>query len=346
MDDSGTDAGAHSKSGAARRLLARHFLGSGVELGPGHAPFALPLPGVQVRYVDRWRPDDNRSLFPELSDADFPEPDIVANFDTDRLLALPDSSQDFVICSHVLEHLAEPIGFLAEIHRVLRSGGVAVIFLPDRHQTFDRLRQPTSLDHLAADFEKGETRVDDDHLLEFLEMTGAPLEGLPEQHVEYLELHRKRSIHVHCWDDEEFHSVLLYTMDRLGQRWEFVDGAVSDDLGQEGGEFGFVLRRSDSNVSTDVLARRFEMSWLAWRDSRITLLRARNALEHTQLEMSKLTEQQSVLISRQAWLDRIEGAAPFRVYRVAKRVVRRLDRRIRGGAELPSLSGASHRPNH
>ena len=122
-------------------LLARYLVGDGVELGPGHSPFPIPYSGTNVRYVDRWVPDTNRELFPELGDATFPMPDIIADLDTDRLSALDDESQDFVIASHVLEHLANPLAMLGEIHRALRSGGVALVLLPDRRRTFDPQRK-------------------------------------------------------------------------------------------------------------------------------------------------------------------------------------------------------------
>src|SRR5450755_3335666 len=128
-----------------RRLLARHLIGCGVELGPGIAPFPVCEPCTTVRYIDRWHPRENQDLFPELGDATFVKPDVVADLNTDRLTALPDASQDFVICSHVLEHVAEPIGLVADVYRVLRPGGIALILLPDRHRTFDRNRAPTPL---------------------------------------------------------------------------------------------------------------------------------------------------------------------------------------------------------
>src|SRR5690349_18818244 len=83
-----------------RALMTRFISGSGVELGPGHVPMELPLTGCSVSYVDRWQPEENRELFPELEDvADFPKPDIVADLDAEGLSALRDQSQDFVIAS-------------------------------------------------------------------------------------------------------------------------------------------------------------------------------------------------------------------------------------------------------
>ena len=99
--------------------LVRRLRGDGPEIGPVHGPFPLQGRGVSVRYMDRWEPTENSNLFPDS--AVFPEPDVVANLDSDRLSAVADESADFVIASHALEHLADPVGMLAELQRVLRD---------------------------------------------------------------------------------------------------------------------------------------------------------------------------------------------------------------------------------
>jgi SAM-dependent methyltransferase len=45
--------------------------------------------------------------------------------------ALPDGAFDRVICTEVLEHTEDPAAILAEIRRVLRPGGIAVITVPN-----------------------------------------------------------------------------------------------------------------------------------------------------------------------------------------------------------------------
>jgi glycosyltransferase involved in cell wall biosynthesis len=47
-----------------------------------------------------------------------------------QALDLPANSFDFVICNHVLEHVADPSTALSEIYRVLRPGGCAVLQTP------------------------------------------------------------------------------------------------------------------------------------------------------------------------------------------------------------------------
>ncbi len=266
-----------------RRRLGRYLTGSGIEVGPGHHPFPLVVPRTSVRYVDRWNPAENEELFPEINGAEFPRPDIIANFDDDLLTALCDQAQDFVICSHVLEHLANPLVFLGEIYRVLVPGGLALILLPDRHRTFDHRRAPTPLSHLVADYEAKTTEVDQLHVEDFLLMTSpesarAWREASPAERQQMVDWHRNRSIHVHCWDEQEFCDVLLYAIEHLGQKWEFVDGLLTDEGGPDAIEFGYVLRRACRDVPTADAVGRFTEASKVWRADTESILAAGTAL--------------------------------------------------------------------
>jgi SAM-dependent methyltransferase len=211
----------------------------------------LIVPGTSVCYVDRWNPDESRALFGELPGADFIQPDVVCNLDEDLLRAFADASQDFVICSHVLEHLANPLALLGDAYRVLRPSGVMLILLPDRHHTYDRTRTPTPLGHVVADYQAGVTEVETAHIEDCLlnadqDTVRAWREASSEDRIALVNLHRQRSIHVHCWDEPEFSSLLCYAIERLGQTWELVGGVVPDVRDPSAMEFGYVLRRSDS----------------------------------------------------------------------------------------------------
>lgn len=228
-----------------RSALFNGLRGNGVELGPGSHPVEIPA-GARVQYVDRWMPDENRSLFPELpSDVEFPKPDIVANFDTDQLRMLESKSQDFVVCSHLLEHLANPIALLCDMYRVLRPGGLAVILLPDLRRTFDRNRPATPLEHLLGEYAAGIEVVDDDHIIEFLTLADAEgahpeIPDEPRAREELFERLRRRSIHVHCWTEDDFPEVLRHCIEQLGQRWTILAQLPTGD----GMEFGYLLRRA------------------------------------------------------------------------------------------------------
>lgn len=57
-----------------------------------------------------------------------PHLDLVA--DLNQLFPLPDASFDTVLCSDVLEHIAEPSPFLRETARVLKPGGTLLLMVP------------------------------------------------------------------------------------------------------------------------------------------------------------------------------------------------------------------------
>lgn len=247
----------------ARRRLGGQLRGSGVELGPGAFPFTLLDPGVEVRYVDRWDPDEAHRLFADdLPDARFTRPDVVADLNTDRLAALGDASQDFVIASHVLEHLVDPIGMMDEIHRVLRPGGLALIFLPSRLRTEDRFRPATPLAHLVDDHARRMVEVDEAHLVEFLRDRGEKVPRRDPARAAVLDRARRRSIHVHCWEPDEFAEVLGWCVAELGHGWEFVDGLLHDPPFHF--EFGFLLRRTEPAGDAAARADRLLAQWRAW----------------------------------------------------------------------------------
>jgi SAM-dependent methyltransferase len=256
-------------TGLVRSRLARYLSGDGADLGPGSHPFPVPYPGSSMLRVDRWQPDENADLYPELVDAAFPEPDVVCDLNEERLSAVGDGKLDFVVASHVLEHVADPIGLLDDMHRVLRPDGIAVVLLPDRRLTFDRRRPPTALGVLVRKHTERVTSITDADIDEFLRLAdpdgyaalqATPLEARPALY----DWHRHRSIHVHCWHEEEFVEVLEHCIRELGHTWELLDGVIAEDEGPSGLEFGYVLRKSSVTLDAATRAARFAAVWRDW----------------------------------------------------------------------------------
>jgi SAM-dependent methyltransferase len=82
-------------------------------------------------------------------------------------LPFRDNSLDYVVTSHVLEHVANPIAALAEWYRVLRPGGIIYLLVPDRRFTWDHPRPLTTVEHFLDDFERGTTPADATHIDDF-----------------------------------------------------------------------------------------------------------------------------------------------------------------------------------
>jgi SAM-dependent methyltransferase len=104
-----------------------------------------------------------------------------------HLEQIPDGTYDALLASHVLEHLANPLGALEEWQRVVRPGGHILLIVPHRDGTFDHRRPVTSLEHLREDAARATGEDDLSHLEEILQLhdlerdPGAPNREVFEQ---------------------------------------------------------------------------------------------------------------------------------------------------------------------
>lgn len=132
------------------RYQFKHYLrGDGIEIGALHEPYP-PLPHGRVTYVDKFDYDELRRTNPDVPATAIVAPTILA--DAHDLDPIEDRSVDFIIASHVFEHLHNPIRALQSWHRVLVHNGVVLLIVPDARYTFDRGRPLTTFDHLLWDF--------------------------------------------------------------------------------------------------------------------------------------------------------------------------------------------------
>lgn len=126
---------------------------------------------------------------------------IVEASNLDRIAS---ASYDFVLSSHVLEHVANPLQALAEWIRVLKEEGLLVLVVPHKDGTFDHLRPVTPLAHLIQDFELQTEEGDMTHLDEILrlhDLTRDPdagdLDTFKKRSLKNLE---NRCLHQHVFD--------------------------------------------------------------------------------------------------------------------------------------------------
>lgn len=86
------------------------------------------------------------------------------------LKGIPDGYYDFVLASHVLEHIANPLKALIEWLRVTKPRGVLLLILPFKNLTFDHNRKVVSIEHLSQDYRNGTDETDLSHLDEILRL--------------------------------------------------------------------------------------------------------------------------------------------------------------------------------
>ena len=102
---------------------------SGVELGAAsHNPF-----GVNALNV---APDLNEEIYNESQRSMGEEPTPIDLKGHGASIPVADNSQDFVLSSHVLEHIPDPISAFVEWQRVIRPGGYVVMIVPQPDALF------------------------------------------------------------------------------------------------------------------------------------------------------------------------------------------------------------------
>lgn len=123
----------------------------GLEIGAAaYNPFGLNTRNVAPQEDYEFYAAESRKLGVE------PAPvDIVALGDD---IPLPDESEDFVLSSHVVEHLPNVIKGFLEWNRVMRDGGYVFMIVPLKGALpDDDPRELTPLEHLLTDYRNGTT---------------------------------------------------------------------------------------------------------------------------------------------------------------------------------------------
>ena len=196
----------------------------GVEIGPGTSP----VPGLEPRpvYVDCFK-------------AFGAEPNLADFYGHANWLPFHDHSLDYVVASHVLEHVANPAAALAEWRRVTRTGGIIYLVVPDRRATFDHPRPLTPVSHLLDDLAAGTTACDPTHIDEFAQgvdwkkfSPDTPEEGVAAARAtlargmhEAVARGEDINIHFHTFEPGNLRKLLttLPMLDPMRFGWELVD---------------------------------------------------------------------------------------------------------------------------
>jgi SAM-dependent methyltransferase len=190
-----------------REFLAETFIrGQGIEIGALHMPLRVPR-SVKVSYVDRLSADDLRKHYPELNDKEIVNVDIIA--DGERLESIDDSTQDFVIANHFIEHCQNPIGALLNMFRVLKPGGVLYLAIPDKRHSFDVDRPSTPLAHLMRDYEEGPAWSRRQHFEEWTRLVNKVQDDAAAEIEIAQNMCMDYSIHFHVWTQADMFEFIV-----------------------------------------------------------------------------------------------------------------------------------------
>jgi predicted SAM-dependent methyltransferase len=133
-------------AGRAQAVIDRIPIdGAGLELSPGAAPLVNKRDG-RIIYCDKFGPKDWPRLYPE---GKFVDVDVsLAERALDSVFRK--EQFDYIVSSHVIEHIPDFIQFFISSSIILRSGGAIVKLVPDKRYTFDVLRRVSSVQDIEV----------------------------------------------------------------------------------------------------------------------------------------------------------------------------------------------------
>jgi SAM-dependent methyltransferase len=128
------------------------------------------------------------------------------------LVEVADSTYDFVLSSHNLEHFANPVKALKEWARVMKPGAALVLALPYHRDIFDHRRKPTTVRHMWDDFARNTGEDDLTHLPEILEKHDLAMDvgagSREEFHKRSLDNLSNRCLHHHVFNERNSRALL------------------------------------------------------------------------------------------------------------------------------------------
>jgi SAM-dependent methyltransferase len=140
-----------------RREILERFLNpndAGLEIGPDVRPIFRKSENCNVKYLESRNGDELRKfMLDNGKDASIVE-DIDFVLDRDKSLQENVGMEkfDWIVSSHVLEHIPDFVRHLQDVERVLGMNGIYGAIIPDKNFCFDCLKESTSLGDVLESF--------------------------------------------------------------------------------------------------------------------------------------------------------------------------------------------------
>lgn len=157
--------------------------GYGLEIGPSHNPIASKRAGFNVEILDHASAEELREKYRAhpVNIDNIEEVDYVWRGESlDRLIGKSEA-YDYIIASHVVEHVTDLVAFLQQCENLLNAGGVLSLVIPDKRYCFDYFRWPSSTGEALQAYTERRTRHTPgtvfDHFSNASKMDDAPAWG-------------------------------------------------------------------------------------------------------------------------------------------------------------------------
>lgn len=135
--------------------------------------------------------------------------------DATDMYQIENEKYDFLLSSNNLEHIANPLKALKEFARVVKTGGIVFIIVPQKKDTFDHKREYTTFEHLVEDYVNNIEENDLSHLDEIIEKHDYIMDPECGGKKKFIERARKnienRCLHHHVFDEECLKKALTFS---------------------------------------------------------------------------------------------------------------------------------------
>ena len=134
--------------------------GHGLEIGPSHAPLFPRSRGYSIDILDHASAADLRDKYRGLGIATdaIEEVDFISDGRLMHDVIGKRDCYDYIVSSHVIEHVTDFVGYFVSCEALLRPGGVAVLAVPDKRFCFDAFQALTTTGEVLEAHSEGQQR--------------------------------------------------------------------------------------------------------------------------------------------------------------------------------------------
>jgi predicted SAM-dependent methyltransferase len=135
--------------------------GLGLEIGPSYNPLMPKSEGFRVEVLDHANQETLFEKYRKHPDVDWQKIEKVDYVSDGRRMSeiIGDVKRyDYIVASHVIEHVPDMIGFLQDCETLLKEDGVLVLAVPDKRYCFDVLRPVSTIGNIIQAYIEKRTR--------------------------------------------------------------------------------------------------------------------------------------------------------------------------------------------
>jgi len=233
--------------------------GLGLEIGPSHNPLASKSKGFNVEIVDhldanglKEKYKDHQVNLNNIEEVDY----VVDGRPLDELIGKKEY-YDWIIASHVVEHVPNLVGFLQQCEKLLKFGGRLSLIIPDKRYCFDFFNNTTSTGQLLQAYNQNLLRPSSGQVFDhfsnaaFVNGSGAWSSSTTEKKelVHNFEFAKKMYmevinsftyIDVHCW---RFTPISFRLIINDLQNLDLINLNIEKEFGTSGCEFYLTLKK-------------------------------------------------------------------------------------------------------